>query len=102
MLYQQKDMRANRRKLAQDLKNPKKKKQRLQQRARLLSTQDLPTVMALREGCEFRVAALFGGSQDGDSDTPEGEPVATENILNDEPPRQVEESAPDDGARTPK
>ena len=78
-----------------------KQKHILHQRARLLSTEDLLTVVALREGNEFTAANLFGGSQDGDSDTPEGEPVATENILNDEPPRQVEESAPDDGARTP-
>ena len=49
MIQQQKDMRAHRRKVAQDLKNAKKKKQRLQKRARLLTTEDLLTVVALRE-----------------------------------------------------
>ena len=79
----------------------KKTKHRLQQRARLLSTEDLLTVVALREGNEFKASALFSGSQDGDSDSPEGEPVATDPNLIDDPPRQVEQSVEDDGTRTP-
>jgi hypothetical protein len=92
LLQQQKDMRANRRKLTQDLKNAKKKKARLQQRARLLTTEELLTVVALREGNNYKAANLYGGSQDGDSDTPGGEPVATVSDLIDDPSRQVEQS----------
>jgi len=92
LLQQQKDMRANRRKLTQDLKNAKKKKARLQQRARLLTTEELLTVVALREGNNYKAANLYGGSQDGDSDTPGGEPVATDPNLIDDPSRQVEQS----------
>ena len=44
LIQERKDLRAHRRKLAQDLKNAKKKKSRLQKRARLLSTEDLLTV----------------------------------------------------------
>jgi hypothetical protein len=92
LLQQQQDMRANRRKLTQDLKNAKKKKARLQQRARLLTTEELLTVVALREGNNYKAANLYGGSQDGDSDTPGGEPVATVSDLIDDPSRQVEQS----------
>ena len=91
-IQQQEEMRANRRKLPQDLKNAKKNKQRLQQGIRLLTTEELLTVVALREGNEFKAATQYGGSQDGDSDTPEGEPVATDPNLTDDSPRQAEQS----------
>ena len=41
---------------------------------------------------KFKAAALYSGSQDGDSDTPGGEPVATDPNLIEDPPRQVEQS----------
>lgn len=41
----------------------KKKKQRLQKRARLMTTEDLLTVVALREKANFNADAVFGNSQ---------------------------------------
>ena len=49
-------------------------------------------MVALRKGNKFKAAALYSGSQDGDSDTPGGEPVATVSDLIDDPSRQVEQS----------
>ena len=58
-----------------------KKKLRLQKRARLMSTEDLLTVVALREKENFNADELFGDSQaheddpdDGSQDLPEDEP----------------------------
>ena len=56
-------MRAHRRKLAADLKNAQRKKQRLQKRARMLSTEELLTVVAWRESATYDAATLFGGGR---------------------------------------
>ena len=72
LIQQQKDQRAHRRKIAQDLKNAKKKKQRLQKRARLMSTEDLLTVVALREKDNFNADELFGDSQANEDDPDDG------------------------------
>ena len=66
----QKEQRAHRRKLAADLKNAKKRKARLQKRARLLSTEELLTVVALREGSSFDASELFPDSQPPREDSP--------------------------------
>ena len=73
-------MRAHRRKLAQDLKNAKKKKNRLQKRARLLSTEDLLTVVAWREKDNYNAAELFGAAR------PDGEESEEEPGSDGEPP----------------
>jgi len=61
-----------------------------------LTTKDLLTVVALRKGNKFEAAALYSGSQDGNSDTPGGEPVATDRNIIENPPRQVEQSVAED------
>ena len=53
-------MRAHRRRLAADLKNARKKKNRLQKRARMLSTEELLTVVAWRESANYNADTLFG------------------------------------------
>ena len=63
LVQQQREQRAHRRKLAQDLKNAKKKKERLQKRARLLSTEDLLTVVAVGDKESYSAATLFSSSQ---------------------------------------
>ena len=70
-MKQQEEMRAHRRKLAQDLKNAKRKKQRLTKRARLLSTEDLLTVVALREGPGFDAGNVFGAAQSTGREDPD-------------------------------
>ena len=66
----------------------KKKKQRLQKKARLMSTEDLLTVVALREKEHFNADELFGDSQanedgpdEGSQDLGKDEP----NLRDDEP-----------------
>ena len=73
MIQSQKEQRAHRRKLAAELKNAKKRKARLQKRARLLSTEDLLTVVALREGSGFDASTLFTASQTTREGGPPGE-----------------------------
>ena len=70
MIELQKEQRAHRRKLAADLKNAKKRKARLQKRARLLSTEELLTVVALREGSSFDASELFPDSQTPREESP--------------------------------
>ena len=65
-------MRAHRRKLAAELKNAKKKKNRLQKRARLLSTEELLTVVALREKANYDAAELFGAARPSTEEAAEG------------------------------
>ena len=78
-------MRAHRRKLAQDLKNAKKKKkQRLQKRARLLSTEDLLTVVALREKDNYNAAELFGPARPNGEESEEEPGSEGEQLLEDE------------------
>ena len=84
-------MRAHRRKLAADLKNARKKKQRLQQRARLLSTEDLLTVVALREGDNFNPAGLFSGSEAADPEHEEPAAGSEEDALHDDEQARAEE-----------
>jgi len=93
LIQQQKDMRAHRRKVAQDLKNAKKKKTgRLQKRARLLTTEDLLTVVALREKDNFNVAEMFGASQSTEEDPEEGSGGADEAQLQDAAPGERDRS----------
>ena len=77
-------MRAHRRRVALDLKNAKKRKARLHKRARLLSTEDLLTVVALREGTGFESGSLFTSSQSTREGSPAGE-GATDAALSDGP-----------------
>ena len=49
-----------------------KKKQRLQKRARLMTTEDLLTVVALREKDNFNADELFGDSQANEDDPDDG------------------------------
>ena len=49
-----------------------KKKLRLQKRARLMSTEELLTVVALREKANFNADELFPGSQANQDDPHEG------------------------------
>ena len=86
-------MRTHRRKVAQDSKNAKKKKQRLQKRARLLTTEDLLTVVALREKDHFNVAEMFGASQSTEDGHEEGSGSAEE--------AQLQDAAPGEGDRIP-
>ena len=76
-------MRAHRRKLAQDLKNAKKKKNRLQKRARLLSTEDLLTVVALREKDNYNAAELFGAARPSRKESEDEEGSDAEQALED-------------------
>jgi hypothetical protein len=92
LIQQQKDMRAHRRKVAQDLKNAKKKKGRLQKRARLLTTEDLLTVVALREKDNFNVAEMFGASQSTEEGPEEGSGSADEAQLQDAAPGERDRS----------
>ena len=63
-------MRGHRHKVAQDSENAKK--DRLQKRARLLTTEDLLAVVALREKVNFNAASLFGSAQNPDEGPSEG------------------------------
>ena len=84
MIQEQKNLRAHRRKLAQDLKNAKKKKKnRLQKRARLLSTEDLLTVVALREKDNYNAAELFGAARPNSQESEEEEGSDGEQPLED-------------------
>ena len=53
------------------MKNAKKKKGRLHKRARLLTTEDLLTVVALREKDNFKANSLFAPPEGGEKDSPE-------------------------------
>ena len=57
---EQKRVREERKRVAQELRNAQKRKQRLKHRARLLSSEDLMTVIAMREtdGVVRRVAEI--------------------------------------------
>ena len=87
MIQQQKDLRAHRRKIATDLKNAKRKKSRLQKRARLMSTEDLLTVVALREKDNFNAESLLGASQstEGEPDEDGGSDEEEEGLQDAEP-----------------
>ena len=79
LIQAQKDMRAHRRKLSADLKNARRKKARLQQRARLLTTEDLLTVVALREAkaAEEAAARAASSTEDAEAEPVSGEPLAS-------------------------
>ena len=68
LLTEQKRQRAERKRVAQDLKNAQKRRQRLTHRARLLSTTDLLTVVALRERDGVRAAEKGGRAAAAASD----------------------------------
>ena len=53
------------------LENSNKKKDRLHKRARLLTTEDLLTVVALREKDNFKANSLFAPPQGGEKHSPE-------------------------------
>ena len=84
LIQEQKDLRASRRKLAADLRNARRKKARLQQRARTLSTEDLLTVVALREE-QAAQAAVARASQEEEPQTLPGEPLAASDDPTEEP-----------------
>ena len=64
LLAAQKKVRDERKRLATEVKNARRRRSRLTKRARLLTTEDLLTVVALREG--ERVADLVGSATTGD------------------------------------
>lgn len=89
-------MRLERKRIAQDLRNAQKKRARLKNKARLLSTEDLLTVVALREQDMHEKAcahtSLNADAQNVQRTTSvEGEPVA---------PLQSDTSIADDINRT--
>ena len=72
LLVAQKKVRDDRKRLATEVKNARRRRNRLTKKARLLTTEDLLTVVALREG--DRVADLVGGAAaDADADAEGGE-----------------------------
>jgi len=96
LIEQQKAMRLERKRIAQDLRNAQKKRARLKNKARLLSTEDLLTVVALREQ-DMHAKACAHTSSNADAQnvqrttSVEGEPVA---------PLQSDTSIADDINRT--
>lgn len=96
LIEEQKAMRLERKRIAQDLRNAQKKRSRLKTKARLLSTEDLLTVVALRERDMAAKAcahtSLNAAAQNVQRTTSvEGEPVA---------PLQSDPSIADDINRT--
>ena len=86
LIQAQKDMRASRRKLAADLRNARRKKSRLQQRARLLTTEDLLTVVALREEQAAQAAAARASTQEEEAEPMLSEPLAASIGVPEAPP----------------
>ena len=72
LLASQKRAREEKKRLANEIRNAKRRRQHLTKRARLLSTEDLLTVVALRQAAQ--------GALEGTAATPEGsdERVASE------------------------
>ena len=101
LLAAQKRAREEKKRLANEVKNAKRRKQRLTKRARLLSTEDLLTVVALRES-ERAVRENASRAHDtsdelvasGRSDNEEGPPDAAEASGAAEPVLQDAERAP--------
>ena len=87
LLAAQKRAREEKKRLANDMKNAKRRKQRLTKRARLLSTEDLLTVVALRES--DRAARETASLANDNSD----ELVASERSGNEEGPRDAAEAS---------
>ena len=77
-------MRAHRRRLAADLKNARKKKNRLQKRARMLSTEELLTVVALRGSANYNADTLFGPARPSTEEATEAAGSGEEEELADE------------------
>ena len=75
---EQKRVRDERKRVSQELRNAQKRKQRLKHRARLLSSEDLMTVIAMREtdGVVRRVAETAAAPAVATS----AEPVAAETV----------------------
>ena len=87
LLGAQKRAREEKKKLANEVKNAKRRKQRLTKRARLLSTEDLLTVVALRES--DRAAREIASRANDTSD----ELVASERSENEEGPADAAEAS---------
>ena len=87
LLAAQKRAREEKRRLANEMKNAKRRKQRLTKRARLLSTEDLLTVVALRES--ERAAREHASRANDTSD----ELVASERSDNEEGPPDAAEAS---------
>ena len=87
LLAAQKRAREEKKRLANEMKNAKRRKQRLTKRARLLSTEDLLTVVALRES---ERAARENASRANDNSD---ELVASERSGNEEGPRDAAEAS---------
>ena len=87
LLAAQKRAREEKKKLANEVKNAKRRKQRLTKRARLLSTEDLLTVVALRES--DRAAREIASRANDTSD----ELVASERSENEEGPADAAEAS---------
>ena len=87
LLAAQKRAREEKKKLANEVKNAKRRKQRLTKRARLLSTEDLLTVVALRES--ERAARETASRANDNSD----ELVASERSGNEEGPPDAAEAS---------
>ena len=87
LLAAQKRAREEKKKLANEMKNAKRRKQRLTKRARLLSTEDLLTVAALRES--ERAAREYASRANDTSD----ELVASERSDNEEGPPDAGEAS---------
>ena len=87
LLAAQKRAREDKKKLANEVRNAKRRKQRLTKRARLLSTEDLLTVVALRES--DRAARETASRANDNSD----ELVASECSGNEEGPPDAAEAS---------
>ena len=87
LLAAQKRAREEKKRLANEVKNAKRRKQRLTKRARLLSTEDLLTVVALRES--ERAAREHASRANDTSD----ELVASERSDNEEGPPDAAEAS---------
>jgi hypothetical protein len=85
LIQQQKEVRAERKRVAAELKNAVRRKQRLKHRARLLSSEDLLSVMNMREWEENKKKGRKAQTADvEEASEAEAAPPAASAIIEDE------------------